>query len=113
MRATGGFLLLLALLRWQEPAARTLAALAFVPQTFSSYDSLLVFLVAKDETRVTRAGRLYDDCDGCYWLCRNRFDVCGNGASLCPAARRAGLSSRRRDNSAQTAPASTLAWPNG
>ena len=47
IRAAGGFLFLLALLRWREPAARTLAALAFVPQTFSSYDSLLVFLVAK------------------------------------------------------------------
>jgi len=47
IRATGGFLLLLALFRWREPAARTLAALAFVPQTFSSYDSLLVFLVPK------------------------------------------------------------------
>lgn len=47
IRATAGFLLLLALVRWREPAARTLAALAFVPQTFSSYDSLLVFLVPK------------------------------------------------------------------
>jgi len=47
IRATGGFLMLLALFRWREPAARTLAALAFVPQTFSSYDSLLVFLVPK------------------------------------------------------------------
>jgi hypothetical protein len=47
IRVMGGFLLLLALVRWKEPAARTLAALAFVPQTFSSYDSLLVFLVPK------------------------------------------------------------------
>lgn len=47
IRVAGGFVLLLALVRWKEPAARTLAALAFVPQTFSSYDSLLVFLVPK------------------------------------------------------------------
>ena len=47
IRATGGFLLLLAFFRWREPAARTLATLAFVPQTFSSYDSLLVFLVPR------------------------------------------------------------------
>jgi len=47
IRIAGGFLLLLALIRWREPEARTLAALAFVPQTFSSYDSLLVFLVPR------------------------------------------------------------------
>jgi hypothetical protein len=47
VRVAGGFLLLLALVRWKEPEARTLAALAFVPQTFSSYDSLLVFLVPR------------------------------------------------------------------
>ncbi len=47
VRVAGGFLLLLALVRWKEPEARTLAALAFIPQTFSSYDSLLVFLVPR------------------------------------------------------------------
>lgn len=47
VRVAGGFVLLLALVRWREPAARSLAALAFVPQTFSSYDSLLIFLVPR------------------------------------------------------------------
>ena len=43
----GGPLLLLALLRWRRPEARLLASLACVPQTFSSYDALLLFLVPK------------------------------------------------------------------
>ena len=43
----GGPVLLLALLRWRRREARLLAALSSVPQTFSSYDSLLVFLVAR------------------------------------------------------------------
>jgi hypothetical protein len=43
----GGPLLLLALLRWRRPEARFLATLACVPQTFSSYDSLLLFLIPK------------------------------------------------------------------
>jgi hypothetical protein len=41
----GGVALLLALFRWRRPEARTLATLSLVPQTFSSYDSLLVFIV--------------------------------------------------------------------
>jgi hypothetical protein len=40
----GGPLLLLAMVRWRRPEARFLAVLACVPQTFSSYDSLLLFL---------------------------------------------------------------------
>jgi hypothetical protein len=43
----GGPLLLLALLRWRRPEARMLAVLACVPQTFSSYDSLILFLVVR------------------------------------------------------------------
>ena len=49
LTAIGGPLLLLTLVRWRRPEARLIAALACVPQTFSSYDSLLVFLVP--ETR--------------------------------------------------------------
>jgi hypothetical protein len=45
IRVLGGFLLLIALFRWRRPEARTIAALSLVPQTFSSYDSLLVFIV--------------------------------------------------------------------
>lgn len=41
----GGFLLLLALLRWRRPEARLLAALALVPHTPAYYDALLLFLV--------------------------------------------------------------------
>jgi len=43
----GGPLLLLALLRWRRPEARLLAVLACVPQTFSSYDSLILFLAVR------------------------------------------------------------------
>jgi hypothetical protein len=43
----GGPLILLALLRWRRPEARLLAALACIPQTFSSYDALLLFLVVR------------------------------------------------------------------
>jgi hypothetical protein len=42
----GGPIVLLALFRWRRPEARLLAGLVCVPQTFSSYDSLIVFLAA-------------------------------------------------------------------
>lgn len=45
IRAVGGFVLLFALVRRRRPEARTMATLSLVPQTFSSYDSLLVFIV--------------------------------------------------------------------
>jgi hypothetical protein len=45
----GGFLVLLAALRWRSPDARLLVALALFPQTGSWYESLPVLLVA--ETR--------------------------------------------------------------
>jgi hypothetical protein len=41
----GGFLLLLALLRWRRPEARLLTALAFLPQNFLFYDQLPLLLV--------------------------------------------------------------------
>jgi hypothetical protein len=43
----GGALLLLALLRWQRPEGRLLAAYAFVPQTTGLYDTLPLFLVPR------------------------------------------------------------------
>jgi len=43
----GGFLLLLALLRWRRPEARLLAALAIVPQTPGFYDHVLVFAATR------------------------------------------------------------------
>jgi hypothetical protein len=43
----GGFVLLLALLRWRRPEARVIAALAVVPQTPGFYDHVLVFSAAK------------------------------------------------------------------
>jgi hypothetical protein len=43
----GGFLLLLALLRWRLPEARLLFALSIPPQTPSFYDPLLLFVVCR------------------------------------------------------------------
>jgi hypothetical protein len=43
----GGFLLLLALLRWRRPEARLLTALAVMPQTPGFYDHVLVFSATK------------------------------------------------------------------
>ncbi len=45
----GGALLLLGLLRWREPEARLLAALACVPQTAGLYESLPLFLIPRDK----------------------------------------------------------------
>ncbi|HET6347114.1 MAG TPA: hypothetical protein VFH51_19425, partial [Myxococcota bacterium] len=42
----GGFLLLLALLRWRRPEGRLLAALALVPQTTALYETLPLGLIA-------------------------------------------------------------------
>jgi hypothetical protein len=42
-----GFLIVLALLRWRQPEARLLFALACVPQTSSWYETLLPLLVAR------------------------------------------------------------------
>jgi hypothetical protein len=44
----GGFLLLLALVRWRQPEARLLAALACVPQTIGLYETLPLFLVPRN-----------------------------------------------------------------
>jgi hypothetical protein len=41
----GGFLALLALLRWRRPEARLVAALACIPQTMLPYEGVLLFLV--------------------------------------------------------------------
>ena len=41
----GGLLLLLAALKWRRPDARLLTALACVPQTFSLYDAVPLFLI--------------------------------------------------------------------
>lgn len=43
----GGFLLLLALIRWRRPEARLLAAMAIVPQTPGFYDHVLVFAATR------------------------------------------------------------------
>ena len=43
----GGFLLLLALLRWRRPEARLLVALGCVPQTIGLYDTLPLFLIPR------------------------------------------------------------------
>jgi SAM-dependent methyltransferase len=43
----GGFLALLALLRWRRPEARLLAVLAMVPQTTLPYEGLLLFLIPR------------------------------------------------------------------
>lgn len=43
----GGALLLLALLRWRQPAARMLAVLALVPHTTTPYEMLPLFLIPR------------------------------------------------------------------
>ena len=43
----GGFILLLALVRWRRPEARLLAALACVPQTIGLYETLPLFLIPR------------------------------------------------------------------
>jgi hypothetical protein len=49
IRAPGGFILLLALLRWRRPEARLLLTLALVPTTPAAYDVLPLFAIP--ETR--------------------------------------------------------------
>lgn len=48
----GGFLLLLALLRWRLPEARMLAALALVPHTTVAYETLPLFLVPQRKSEM-------------------------------------------------------------
>lgn len=43
----GGFVLLLALLRWRRPEARVLVVLALVPQTGALYDTVPLFLIPR------------------------------------------------------------------
>ena len=47
----GGFLLLLAFLRWRRPEARMLGALALVPHTAALYESLPLLLVPQTRVR--------------------------------------------------------------
>jgi hypothetical protein len=49
----GGFLLLLALLRWRLPEGRLLAALSLVPHTPSLYDLLPLFLIPRTVRETT------------------------------------------------------------
>jgi hypothetical protein len=44
----GGVLLLLALLRWRQPAARMLSVLALVPHTTAMYEMLPLFLIPRN-----------------------------------------------------------------
>ena len=44
---SGGFLLLLAVLRWRRPEARLLLTLALVPQTLGMYDGLVLFAIPR------------------------------------------------------------------
>lgn len=48
----GGFLLLVALLRWRRPEARVLAAIVCMPQTPSLYDLLPLFVVPRSRREV-------------------------------------------------------------
>lgn len=43
----GGFLILLALLRWRDPACRVLGTMALVPSTVFPYEALPLFLVCR------------------------------------------------------------------
>jgi hypothetical protein len=47
MLRRGGFVLLLALLRWRQPEARLLLVMAIVPQTSSWYEIVPLFIVAR------------------------------------------------------------------
>jgi hypothetical protein len=47
VRGPGGFILLLALIRWRRPEARLLVALACVPQIVALYDTLPLFLIPR------------------------------------------------------------------
>jgi len=47
VRAPGGFILLLALIRWRRPEARLLVVLACVPQIIALYDTLPLFLIPR------------------------------------------------------------------
>lgn len=47
IRSPGGVILLLALIRWRQPEARLLAALACVPQIIGLYDTLPLFLIPR------------------------------------------------------------------
>jgi hypothetical protein len=45
IRHVGGFLVLLALLKWRRPEARLLVGMSLMPQTFFWYDTLPLFLI--------------------------------------------------------------------
>jgi hypothetical protein len=47
----GGFILLLALLKWRTPEGRLLAALACVPHTSSFFETLPLFLIPRDRVQ--------------------------------------------------------------
>ena len=47
IRFPGGVILLLALIRWRQPEARLLAALACVPQIIGLYDTLPLFMIPR------------------------------------------------------------------
>jgi hypothetical protein len=47
----GGFLLLLAFLRWRQPEARMLGLLALIPHTTSSYEQLPLLLIPQTKRR--------------------------------------------------------------
>jgi hypothetical protein len=47
LRAPGGFILVLALLRWRRPEARLLSVMAVVPQSPFVYEALPLFLIAR------------------------------------------------------------------
>jgi hypothetical protein len=48
LRTPGGFVMLLALLRWRRPEARLLAVMAVVPQSPFVYEALPLFLIARN-----------------------------------------------------------------
>jgi hypothetical protein len=48
VRVPGGWILLLALLRWRDPDARLLTALSIIPSNLILYDQLPLFLIARN-----------------------------------------------------------------
>ncbi len=54
----GGFLMLLALLRWKRPEARLLLVMSLVPQSMLFYDQLLLWLIPRTQREYILLGTL-------------------------------------------------------
>src|SRR6185503_738477 len=88
LRAPGGFLVLLALLRWRRPEARLLTIMGVVPQSPFVYEALPLFLVARSRFQTYALVIGSDIALGVYALARGMergayFHVNGIAIVLC------------------------------